>query len=654
MDGQDIYEPDTKETLTSQSVPKPNEEKDTPFGDINSNMQKSPERKQHNHIASSPPTIDIEEQNLYKGNRMTNKDNPSVQENPLRRSSRPKTETDYSNNGAHTGTGGKAFLTTNTFAYLTHLESIAPKHPKNIDEANKHEKSVEYKKSILKEMHAHLENKTYEEIDLKDVPKGSNIINTGMVYAIKTDSISKKEIIKSRLVAKGCGQKYGVDFSETYAPTVDPITIRMAIAWAAQRKWCTVQLDVKTAFLIPELPKHEIVYSRPPKGYAIIQKWLGRPVTDEKTTIMRWTRSVYGLCQSMNLWHKYLGAVLRTLGYIQQNDDPCLYIRRDEKGIINNVLLYHVDDILCFSANQSNSDQAVKELETILLIKNLGRPEKFLGVEFKYQPNGDILLHQQSYTKELLTRFGWENVTPADSPTKPNRLSKIGTPISVDIPYREAIGALLWLAIMTRPDILFGVIELAQFTTSPTTEHWENIKLKFRYLKKTSNYGIWIKQSKTPRELRLWASSDADWAAAEDRSSTGGFLIFWKNVLIGWECKKIKSACMSSCESEIVTMSRTARSLRWIRRIVKTLDNKFPDCIDLLCDNQGAIDISRNGIRSRRVRHIELHNMYIQQAEAEGWLACVWVSTTENPSDCMTKPYGPQKFKHVPDILQLR
>ena len=71
---------------------------------------------------------------------------------------------------------------------------------------------------------------------MKDVPKGSNIINTGMVYAIKTDSISKKEIIKSRLVAKGCGQKYGVDFSETYAPTVDPITIRMAIAWGSPKK----------------------------------------------------------------------------------------------------------------------------------------------------------------------------------------------------------------------------------------------------------------------------------------------------------------------------------------------------------------------------------------------------------------------------------
>ena len=475
-----------------------------------------------------------------------------------------------------------------------------------------------------------------------------------MVYDFKTDSISKKVIIKSRLVAKGCGQRYGVDFSETYAPTVDPITIRMAIAWAAQRKWTTVQLDVKTAFLIPELPKHEIVYSRPPKGYMMIQKWLGNKITDEKTTILKWFKSVYGLCQSMNLWHKHLGNVLLKLGYIQNSDDPCLYIRKNDKGHITNVLLYHVDDILCFSPNPSISEVAVKELSTVLPIKNLGKPEKFLGVEFKYYPNGDILLHQQSYTKELLTRFGWENVTPADCPTKSSRLTKIGTPVDVGTPYREAIGALLWLAIMTRPDILFGIIELAQFTTAPTKEHWECVKLKFRYLKKTSQYGINIKITINIRECRLWATSDADWAGAEDRTSTAGSLTFWMNVLIGWECKKIKSACMSSCESEIVSMSRTARRLRWIRRIVKSLNNKFPDTIDLLCDNQGAIDISRNGIRSRRVRHIELHNMYIQQAEAEGWLKCVWICTKDNPSDCMTKPYGPQQFKHVPDILQLR
>ena len=98
-----------------------------------------------------------------------------------------------------------ANLATNAFAYITHLESLAPKHPRNIVEASKHERGLEYKESILKEIKAHQVNKTYEEININDVPKGANIINTGMVYDFKTDSISKKVIIKSRLVAKGCG-----------------------------------------------------------------------------------------------------------------------------------------------------------------------------------------------------------------------------------------------------------------------------------------------------------------------------------------------------------------------------------------------------------------------------------------------------------------
>ena len=56
--------------------------------------------------------------------------------------------------------------------------------------------------------------------------------------------------------------------------------------------------------------------------------------------------------------------------------------------------------------------------------------------------NVDVLLHQQSYTHELLKRYKWEHLTPSKSPTTPNRLSKEGKPLGKDVPYREAIGAL--------------------------------------------------------------------------------------------------------------------------------------------------------------------------------------------------------------------
>ena len=480
------------------------------------------------------------------------------------------------------------------------------------------------------------------------------MINTGFVFDIKYDALTKTEIVKSRLVAKWCGQKIGEDNSETYAPTVDPITIRMALAWAIQKRWLVRQLDIKAAFLIPPLPKNEIVYSRAPKGYATVEKWLGNKSFNEKTTLIVWVKSVYGLKQSMNLWHKYFGVILAKLGFIQQHDDPCLYIRKTKDNQIRTVLLYHVDDILAFCPNSKEEATVIKELSTVLPIKDIGKPERFLGVEFKYMKNGDVLLHQQSYTHELLKRYKWEHLTPSKSPTTPNRLSKEGKPLGKDVPYREAIGALLWLAIMTRPDIIFGVIELAQFSSAPTEEHWESVKLKFRYIKGTSQYGVWIKLTKNPSELRLWGASDADWGGAEDRSSMGGVLMFWNNTLIGWESKKIRCICLSSCESEIVTMSRAARTLKWARRMTKVLDGKYPECIDLLCDNQGAIDISKNGIKSRRTKHIEISGMYVQQAAQEGWLECIKVGTLDQPADALTKPMGPQKFEGVADVLRLR
>ena len=181
-------------------------------------------------------------------------------------------------------------ITSNAFAYASHLSVSKPVHPRNVIETLTHPRAKEYKASILKEIQAHKENKSYKFIDITKLPPGSNVINTGFVFDIKYDALTKTEIVKSRLVAKGCGQKIGEDYSETYAPTVDPITIRMALAWAIQKRWLVRQLDIKAAFLIPPLPKNEIVYSRAPKGYAIVEKWLGNKSFNEKTTLIVWVK----------------------------------------------------------------------------------------------------------------------------------------------------------------------------------------------------------------------------------------------------------------------------------------------------------------------------------------------------------------------------
>ena len=58
------------------------------------------------------------------------------------------------------------------------------------------------------------------------------------------------------------------------------------------------------------------------------------------------------------------------------------------------------------------------------------------------------------------------------------------------IPYREAVGSLLYLAVATRPDIAFPIEILSQFVDNLGQAHWEGVKHVFRYLADTRNWAL--------------------------------------------------------------------------------------------------------------------------------------------------------------------
>ncbi|XP_068322464.1 secreted RxLR effector protein 161-like [Pyrus communis] len=59
-----------------------------------------------------------------------------------------------------------------------------------------------------------------------------------------------------------------------------------------------------------------------------------------------------------------------------------------------------------------------------------------------------------------------------------------------EVPYLSAIGALLYLAQCTRPDISFAVNLLARYSNAPTHRHWNGVKDIFHYLKGTTDLGL--------------------------------------------------------------------------------------------------------------------------------------------------------------------
>ncbi|GKG30075.1 retrovirus-related pol polyprotein from transposon TNT 1-94, partial [Tanacetum coccineum] len=81
------------------------------------------------------------------------------------------------------------------------------------------------------------------------MPGYKNIIGIKRLWKNKTDAKNTVNRNKSRLVAKGYGQKEGIDFKESFAPVARLEAVRIFVAYAAHKNFPIYQMYVKTAFL---------------------------------------------------------------------------------------------------------------------------------------------------------------------------------------------------------------------------------------------------------------------------------------------------------------------------------------------------------------------------------------------------------------------
>ena len=69
------------------------------------------------------------------------------------------------------------------------------------------------------------------------------------------------------------------------------------------------------------------------------------------------------------------------------------------------------------------------------------------------------------------------------------------------VPYINAVGALMYLATATRPDIANAVSILARFSSNPGLQHWQAVKHLMRYLKGTMDMKLTYSPSPTVLDL---------------------------------------------------------------------------------------------------------------------------------------------------------
>ena len=91
--------------------------------------------------------------------------------------------------------------------------------------------------------------------------------------------------------------------------------------------------------------------------------------------------------------------------------------------------------------------------------------------------------------------------------------------------FRVLIGSLLWIALLSRPDIANAVRAVARYCSEPKMIHWKAALGILGYAVRTCSFGITFQRR--PVEGFHWVSfADADYASkATDRASVSGGVV---------------------------------------------------------------------------------------------------------------------------------
>ncbi|KAL0379047.1 UNVERIFIED_CONTAM: Retrovirus-related Pol polyprotein from transposon RE2 [Sesamum radiatum] len=216
--------------------------------------------------------------------------------------------------------------------------------------------------------------------------------------------------------------------------------------------------------------------------------------------------------------------------------------------------------------------------------------------------------------------------------------------------YRRLIGRILYLG-FTRSDFSHAAQQLSQFMQHPCQQHWDAAHHLLRYLKGTSNTGLFFSVG-APTDLIAYC--DADWASCVDtRRSLTGFCIFLGSAIISWKTKKQQTVSRSTAEVEYRSLASTTCELVWISNLLTDLHIPVTTPIPLLCYNQAALHIVANSVFHERTKHLEIDCHLVRDKYKAGFLIPKHVSSKFQLADVFTKPLTGPSFFHLISKLGL-
>lgn len=495
----------------------------------------------------------------------------------------------------------------------------------------------EWKQAIQEEMESHIKNQTWT---LQKLPKGRRALKNKWVLALKERSDGSIRF-KGRLVIKGFMQVAGIDYEETYAPVIKLQSLRMLMAIANQDRMEVHQMDVKTAFLNGYL--EEEIYMVQPEGQEIPGK---------EDLVCKLNRSLYGLKQSPRCWNKVLDEFLiEKLHFRRCLADKATYVRG--QGDLRVYIGVYVDDLLIISRKLQEITQVKQVMSARFEMVDFGPVSTVLGIRIIQDlKKGTLTMSQEKYVRFLLEKYGMEACKPTQTPMVTGvKLSKQIEPKTKEeekdmerIPYRSAVGSLMYLMVCTRPDIASAIGLVSRFLQNPGRAHWEAVKRVFRYLKQTQTIGL--RYVRKEGEIELEGFTDADWGGCPDtRRSTGAYVFKLGGAAVSWASRRQTSVALSTCEAEYMAACTAAKEAVWLKEMMCQLGCPRNGAVQIRTDSESAINLIKNPVLHNKTKHIGIQYHYVRELKEREEIRFSYCPTDLMIADSLTKAVPREKVE---------
>ena len=314
------------------------------------------------------------------------------------------------------------------------------------------------------------------------------------------------------------------------------------LALSSLEDWHMEAVDVKTAFLYGKL--NEEIYMQQPEGFKL---------RGQENKVLHLRRAIYGLKQAALAWWKELESSMKRLGFKCTASDAGVFFAHIGKNLV--IIIVYVDDAIFFGKNLNAVKQVKRTFMGMWECHDLGIATEFLRMKIWHEGK-KVYLDQTTYLDKVVERFGMSNaqgaVTPLPGGYVPTESQGQCDP-EFHQKYQSIIGSLLYIMLGTRPDIMYAVTKLSQFSANPSKEHMGKAEHICRYLRSTRDYAMVFDGSS---DEGLIAFTDSDWAAdpIKQRSITGYFFKLAGSIFL-WQSWAQKTIALSSTEAEYMALS---------------------------------------------------------------------------------------------------